>query len=127
MALILDGGSRSEAAKAAGVTLQILRDRVPRFNADGPNGLAARKAPGRAAVLNDEQRTRLAVMVEAGPIPAAHGVVRWRLADLAQWIWDEFEFSVTPRPRARTTRGGLLQALGATPPLWPKWRRHRRF
>jgi transposase len=30
--LILDGGSRSEAAKVAGVTLQIVRDWVLRFN-----------------------------------------------------------------------------------------------
>src|SRR3546814_16023019 len=37
-------------------------------------GLATRKAPGRAAILNDEQHARLAAIVEAGPIPAAHGV-----------------------------------------------------
>ncbi|WP_413783116.1 helix-turn-helix domain-containing protein [Novosphingobium resinovorum] len=52
---------------------------VLRFNEGGPDGLATRKAPGRAAILNDEQRARLAAIVEAGPIPAAHGVVRWRL------------------------------------------------
>ena len=88
IALILDGGSRSEAAKFAGVTLQIVRDWVLRFNAEGLEGLATRKAPGRASILNDEQRARLAEVVETGPIPAAHGVVRWRLADLAQWVWD---------------------------------------
>ena len=33
IALILDGGSRREAAKLAGVTLQIVRDWVLRFNA----------------------------------------------------------------------------------------------
>jgi transposase len=33
MALILDGGSPSDAAKVAGVTLQIVRDWVLRFNA----------------------------------------------------------------------------------------------
>jgi len=107
IALILDGASRSDAAKAAGVTLQIVRDWVLRFNADGPDGLATRKAPGRAPILNDEQRARLAEVVEAGPIPAAHGVVRWRLADLAQWLWDEFEVSVT-----RHTLGRELRAMG---------------
>jgi len=25
-------------------------------------------------------------MIERGPIPAVHGVVRWRMIDLAQWI-----------------------------------------
>src|SRR3546814_13277214 len=105
--VILDGGSRSEAAKLAGVTRQIVRDWVLRFNEGGPDGLATRKAPGRAAILNDEQRARLAAIVEAGPIPAAHGVVRWRLADLAQWIWDEFALSVT-----RHTLGRELRAMG---------------
>ena len=107
IALILDGGSRSEVAKFAGVTLQIVRDWVLRFNADGPDGLATRKATGRASILNDEQRARLLEVVEAGPIPAAHGVVRWRLADLAQWVWDEFEVSVT-----RHTLGRELRAMG---------------
>ena len=107
IALILDGGSRSEAAKISGVTLQIVRDWVLRFNEGGPDGLATRKAPGRASILNDEQRARLAEIVEAGPVPAAHGVVRWRLVDLAQWVWDEFALSVT-----RHTLGRELRAMG---------------
>ena len=107
IALILDGGSRSEAARLAEVTLQIVRDWVIRFNAEGPAGLAARRAPGRSSILNDEQRARLAEQVEAGPIPAAHGVVRWRLIDLAQWVWDAFGLSIT-----RHTLGRELRALG---------------
>lgn len=107
VALILDGGSRSDAAKFAGVTLQIVRDWVVRFNEGGPDGLATRKAPGRTSILNDEQRAKLAEIVETGPIPAAHGVVRWRLCDLAQWIRDEFQLSVT-----RHTLGRELRALG---------------
>jgi transposase len=105
--LILGGGSRSGAAKVAGVTLQIVRDWVLRFNAEGPNGLATRKAPGCASILNDQQRARLADIVQPGPILAAHGVVRWRLADLAQWVWDEFSVSIT-----RHTLGRELRAMG---------------
>lgn len=107
VALILDGSSRNEAAKVAGVTLQIVRDWVVRFNDGGPEGLATRKAPGRASILKAEQRARLVEIVETGPIPAAHGVVRWRLADLVQWIWDEFGLSVT-----RHTLGRELRAMG---------------
>jgi transposase len=107
LALILDGGSRGEAARMAGVTLQIVRDWVLRFNADGPKGLATRKAPGPPSILNDEQRALLAQQVESGPIPAAHGVVRWRLVDLAQWVWDEFSLSIT-----RFTLGRELRAMG---------------
>ena len=89
------------------MTLQIVRDWVLRFNAQGPDGLATRKAPGRSPILNDEQRARLAEQVETGPIPAAHGVVRWRLIDLAQWVWDEFGLSVT-----RHTLSRELRAMG---------------
>ncbi len=28
-------------------------------------------------------------MIENGPIPAIHGVVRWRLVDLCQWVFEE--------------------------------------
>ena len=43
-AVIMDGDSRSEAAKAGGATLRIVRDWVLRFNAEGPDGLASRKS-----------------------------------------------------------------------------------
>nr|WP_321985987.1 helix-turn-helix domain-containing protein [uncultured Lichenicoccus sp.] len=46
LATIYDGGTRSDAAKVGGVTLQIVRDWVLKFNADGPPGLIDRKAPG---------------------------------------------------------------------------------
>ena len=40
LATIYDGGTRSEAARIGGVTLQIVRDWVLRLNADGPCGPA---------------------------------------------------------------------------------------
>ena len=48
------------------------------------------KAPGHAPKLNDAQRQALVQIVESGPIPVIHGVVRWRLRDLAWWIFEEF-------------------------------------
>ena len=39
MAAILDGATRTEAAKIAGVTAQTVREWVMRFNVDGPDGL----------------------------------------------------------------------------------------
>jgi putative transposase len=45
LAVIYDGGSRTEAARVGGVGLQIVRDWVLRFNAEGPAGLVDRKAP----------------------------------------------------------------------------------
>lgn len=115
MAAILDGGSRSDAARISGVTLQIIRDWVLRFNAEGPDGLRTRKAPGRASILNDEQRARLAEIVEAGPIPSVHGVVRWRLVDLAQWLWDEFGVSISRHTLSRELRAMGYRKLTARP------------
>ena len=57
-----------------------------RFNARGPGGLldgkpvlsCAEGAPGKPAPLNTAQRQALVEIVESSPIPAIHGVVRWR-------------------------------------------------
>src|ERR687898_2037850 len=83
LAEVCDGGSRSDAARVGGVGLQTIRDWVLRFNQKGPHGLINGKAPGQPSKLNDDQRRALARMVEDGPIPAMHGVFRWRLRDLA--------------------------------------------
>ena len=107
LAAIYDGGSRSDAARIGSVGLQVIRDWVLRFNADGPIGLIDRKAWGQPSKLNDGQRKALAQIVEDGPIPAIHGVVRWRLKDLALWIWEEFRISLD-----ETTVGRELKALG---------------
>ena len=60
LAVIYDGGARSEAARVGGVGLQIVRDWVLRFNAEGPEGLIDRKAPGPTP--------RLAVSMNFGPV-----------------------------------------------------------
>lgn len=90
LATIYDGGARSEAAKIGGVTLQIVRDWVLRFNVHDPNGPLDRKAPGQPSLMKDEHRTVLRRMVDDGPTPAIHGVVRWRIVDLCQWLSQEF-------------------------------------
>jgi transposase len=89
LAAIYDGATRSEAAKIGGVGLQIIRDWVLRFNARGPDGLLDGKAPGRPSKLKDSQRKAIARVIESGPIPAVHGVVRWRLIDLSNSISHE--------------------------------------
>jgi transposase len=107
LATIYAGGTRTQAAEVGGVGLQIVRDWVVRFNADGPAGLLDRKAPGQPALLNNTHRRALAEVIEAGPIPAVHGVVRWRLVDLAQWIWEEFRITVS-----ETTLGRVVNKMG---------------
>ena len=87
--------------------MQIVRDWVVRFNARGPDGLLDGKAPGKPALLDATQRLALAEIVESGPIPSIHGVVRWRLIDLVQWLSDEFAVSLD-----ETTVGRELKKLG---------------
>ena len=107
LAEIYDDGSRKDAARIGGVGLQIIRDWVLRFNAIGPDGLVNMKSPGAPSKLNDDHRRALAEVVEAGPIPAIHGVVRWRRKDLARWVREEFGISLD-----ETTVGRELKALG---------------
>lgn len=77
LAAIYNGASRTEAATIGGVTLQIVRDWVVKFNADGPEDLIDRKAPGQPSRLTDAHRAAVAAMIESEPEPAIHGVVRW--------------------------------------------------
>jgi len=128
LAAIYDGATRTEAAKIGGVGLQIIRDRVLRFNARGPDGLLDGKAPGRPCKLDDGQRQAIARMIESGPIPAVHGVVRWRLIDLAQWIFEEFrDHHRQADAQPGTARYGLPQTLGSPASLCAGRRRDRGF
>ena len=115
LAAIYDGARRSEAAKIGGVGLQIVRDWVLRFNARGPDGLLDGKSPGHPRKLNAAQRQAIAGMIESGPIPAVHGVVRWRLIDLMQWLWDEFSVSVSKPALSREMRAMGYRKLSARP------------
>ncbi len=115
LALIYDGGSRSDAARLGNVTLQIVRDWVLRFNANGPAGLVDGKAPGPRPRLNDAQRSALTKAIERGPTPCLDGVVRWRLCDLAQWLWEEFRVSVSEQTLSREVRALGYRKLAARP------------
>jgi transposase len=97
------------------VTLQIVRDWVVRFNAEGPDGLLDRKSPGPTPRLTAAHRAALLEIVERGPTPAIHGVVRWRITDLGQWLWEEFRVSVSPQTLSRVLRGMGLRKLSARP------------
>jgi transposase len=115
VAAIYDGASRTEAAKIAGVTLQIIRDWVVKFNASGPDGLIDRKAPGQPPRLSEEHRKALAAMIESGPIPAVHGVARWRIVDLSCWLFEEFRVSVSKQTLSRQLRAMGYRKLSARP------------
>ena len=115
LAMIYDGGSRAEAARTGGVGRQIVRDWVLRFNAEGPAGLLTRKAPGNPSKLDDAQRAALVSIVERGPIPAVDEVVRWRLVDLAAWVWEEFGISVSEATLSRELKALGFSKISARP------------
>src|ERR1700751_2128877 len=115
LAAIYDGATRAEAEKIGGVALQIVRDWVLKFNAHGPDGLIDRKPPGQPPRLNDTHRAALAAIIESGPIPAIHGVVRWRIIDLCQWIYEEFRGVVAKQTLSRELRAMGYRKLSARP------------
>ena len=115
LASIYEGASRAEAAQVGSVTRQIVRDWVVKFNALGPEGLMDRKPPGLPSRLNDTHRAALMAIIEQGPIPAVHGVVRWRLVDLIQWLWDEFQITISKQTLSREIRALDYRKLSARP------------
>src|SRR5258708_6272833 len=68
-----------------------------------------------ASKLNDTQRQAIARMIESGPIRAVHGVVRWRLIDLAQWIFEEFRITIAKQTLSRELRAMGYRKLSARP------------
>ena len=131
LAEVYDGGSRTDASRIGGVGLQIIRDWVLRFNARGPDGLVDGKSPGAPSKLNADHRRALAEVVEAGPVPAVDGVVRWRRKDLARWLLETFALGVDlarrDHGRARVEGARLRQDLGAAAPLRAKRAGRRGF
>jgi transposase len=108
IAAAYEGKSRGEAARIGGMDRQTLRDWVVRFNADGPEGLINRTAPGNARRLTKAQEGELAELVEAGPAAAGlTHLARWRCQDLKALIFERFSVDYHER-----SVGKLLERLG---------------
>ena len=81
----------------------------------GPDGLIDRKPPGQPSRLTDAHRAALMARIDEGPIPAVHGVVRWRLVDLIQWLWEEFRITISKQTLSRELRAMDYRKLSARP------------
>src|SRR3954453_18136746 len=108
LALVLEGSSRAEAGRGAGMDRQTLRDWVHRYNAEGLAGLSDRRRAGPRPRLTPEQEAELVTAVEQGPDPDRDGVVRWRRVDLQALI--EARFTVRLHERSV---GEVLPRLGS--------------
>ena len=142
IAAVLDGASREEAAKIGGMDRQTLRDWVIRFNEQGAGRSHQHPFSGvPPGKLNEEHKAFLARIVEEGPIPAVHGVVRWRACDLIMRLYEEFGLSVSDdtiyralkklgfshvsaRPKAYKQDAEAMEAFKKTSP--PAWRKSAR-
>ncbi len=115
MAAIYGNATRSEAASIGGVTVQVVCNWVIKLNTGGPEALVYCKGPGPLPILTDVHRTALAQALEDGPIPAIHGVGRWRVIDLVQWLSDTFQVSVSKQTLSREFRHMGCRRLSARP------------
>ena len=97
LAMVVEGTSRMDAARACGMDRQTLRDWVHRYNAGGLAGLSDRPQPGPKPRLTAEQEAEVAEWVEAGPDLARDGVVRWRRVDLRARIAEQFGVALHER------------------------------
>ena len=115
LAAIYDGASRGAAALLAGTDRQSIRDWVVRFNAEGPEGLVDRHGGGQKARLTAEMLAALKAHIEEGPIPAVHGVVRWRLCDLCGWLHERYGVTLSETRLGQIIRREGFRLLTARP------------
>ena len=112
LALVLEGSSRTDAARSAGMDRQTLRDWVHRYNEQGLAGLTDRRGKaGPRPRLSSAQEAELADLVRRGPDLVENGVVRWRRADLMRVIAKRFGVVLAER-----SVGAVLHRLGRTRP-----------
>src|SRR3954463_13726738 len=111
-ALVLEGASREEAARAAGMDRQTLRDWGHRYNGEGLAGLRDRPRSGRKPRLTPRKEAERGAAVERGPDPERDGVVRWLRVDLRALI----EARLAVRLHERSVGKVLRRLGGACPP-----------
>jgi transposase len=117
LALVPEGAPRAEAARAAGMDRQTLRDRVHRYDEEGLAGLRDRPRSGRRPRLTPGQEAELAAAAERRPDPDRDGVVRWRRVDLRALIEARFAVRLHERSVGKVPRrlGGACPPAGRRP------------
>ncbi len=115
----LEGVSRAEAARLAGMERQALRDAVVRYNAEGLEGLRDRPKPGRPPALTDAEQAMLLAAIFRGPDRARDGCGDWTLPALCRWIEGRFGKRLHPASLSRVVRR-LDLSRQKTRPLHPQ-------
>lgn len=100
----LDGMSRAESARLAGMERQALRDAVVRYNAEGLAGLIDRPKGRPERRLTEGEEATLAAVILRGPDPDRDGVCAWTRADLCRWMATHFGKTFHPSSLTRVLR-----------------------
>lgn len=100
----LDGMSRAEAARRAGMERQALRDAVVRYNAEGLAGLHDRPKGRPSRRLTEGEEAALAAAILRGPDPERDAICAWTRADLCQWMAAHFGKTYHPSSMTRVLR-----------------------
>ena len=103
----LDGMSRADAARSAGMDRQTLRDWVLRYNEHGVDGLFDRWNGGRPPTFTADEQAQIVAIVLAGSDPETTGISAYTLEDLAQICEARFGKRMHP-----WSLGRLLKRLG---------------
>jgi transposase len=103
----LEGLTRAEAARLAGMERQALRDAVVRYNAEGLAGLYSRRGPGCRPRLDEDQRWALRQLVLDGPEVEATGRSAWTLPELCREVEERWGVAYHP-----SHMGKLMRRLG---------------
>ena len=82
----LEGMTRAEAARLAGMERQALRDAVVRYNAEGLAGLHDRPRPGAKPRLDEARRATLRQLILDGPEVETTGLSAWTLGELCREV-----------------------------------------
>jgi len=100
----LEGMSRAEAARLAGMERQALRDAVVRYNAEGLEGLDDRPKGHPPKRLTEGEEAALAAVILKGPDLERDGVCAWTRADLCRWMAVHFGKTYHPSSMTRVLR-----------------------
>lgn len=115
LANALSGLSRAEAAGAAGMDRQTLRDWVVRYNGEGVAGLRDRPKGHAKPKLTEGEQASLANVIFRGPDPEADGFSTWTLPSLCDWIELRFGKRLHPASLSRILRGNGFSRQKARP------------
>ena len=114
LALVVEGSTRTAAARSAGMDRQTLRDWVIRYNAEGIEGLRDRPRAGRPCRLDEGRQAALKALVLRGPKLERDGCVAWRVRDLRDLVERRFGVGYSET--------GMLRLLHGLDLSWQKAR-----